>query len=262
MRWRGALIVTVALSVFETGGALATSDPIWADLAHSHALWVSEEDLNASLDPDTLEPRSRVQGFSDAAESAELKLHLEHFRDFRLGGWVSQSDVEAQVCPSRPSEGMGAPLHDEPMRAFAELILARNEGFVAVGEVESVESGWSPKYALVTSLVTLRDVRSLWSSSSVENVPVSLRLLMSGGWLTVAGIRICREPERDLGMPRIGDRYLVWGNVDPANKGFVISRHALRVEGGRIDTFCASCVPENGLTLEQFEQQLQVKKST
>lgn len=257
MKWSRALIAAAALSVFEVGSALAASDPIWTDAGRTDALWVPGEALNALLNPETLQPRSEVRPLMDAAESAELKIQLERFRDYPPGGWVSQADADALVCPNTPHDGMGAPLTNEPKKTLAKLILAKNEGFVAVGEVESVEAGWSPKYGMVLSLLTLRDVRTLWSSSADERVSDSIRILQTGGWLTLAGIRICRDPFPELGKLRIGDRYLVWGYEDPVNQGLVLTHFTRVVQDERIDTLCASCVREIALSLDQLENELQ-----
>ena len=259
MRWRRALrfAATAAAVLTCPMDAADASAPIWADASRTDALWVSGEALNAVLNPETLRPRSDAQPLMDAAESAELKLQLERFRDYRPGGWVSQADADALVCPNTPHDGMGAPLTDEPKKTLAKLILAKNEGFVAVGQVESVEAGWSPKYGMVLSLLTLRDVRALWSSSAGERVSDSIRILQTGGWLTLAGIRICRDPFPELGKFRIGDRYLVWGYEDPVNDGLVLTHFTRIVHDERIDTQCASCIRESALSLDQLENDLQ-----
>lgn len=257
MRWSRALVAAGAVYVIETGDALAASDPIWTDATHSQAIWVSGEALAAVLNPETLQPRSEAQSLMDAAEFADLKIQLERFRDYPPGGWVSQADADARVCPNTPHHGMGAPLTDEPKKTLAKLILAKNEGFVAVGEVESVEAGWSPKYGMVLSLLTLREVRTLWSSSADERVSDSIRILQTGGWLTLAGIRICRDPFPELGKFRIGDRLLVWGYEDPVNEGLVRTHLTQIVEDERIDAHCASCLRERALSLDQLENELQ-----
>lgn len=252
-----AFFLTVPLTLTVAAGSLYASDPIWTDAGRTDALWVSGEALNAVLNPETLRPRSEAQPLMDAAESAELKLQLERFRDYRPGGWVSQADADALVCPNTPHDGMGAPLTNEPKKTLAKLILAKNEGFVAAGEVESVEAGWSPKYGMVLSLLTLREVRTLWSSSADERVSDSIRILQTGGWLTLAGIRICRDPFPELGKFRIGDHYLVWGYEDPVNQGLVLTHFTRIVQDERIDTLCASCVRESALSLDQLESELQ-----
>lgn len=252
-------VLFLAVFLFETvsGGSLYASDSIWTDATHTHALWVSGEALEAALNPETLRRRGEARPLMDAAEFAELKRQLERFRDYRPEGWVSQADADAFVCPNTPHDGMGAPLTDEPKKTLAKLILAKNEGFVAVGQVESVEAGWSPKYGMVLSLLTLRDVRALWSSSAGERVSDSIRILQTGGWLTLAGIRICRDPFPELGKFRIGDRYLVWGYDDPVNEGWVLTHFTRIVHDERIDTLCASCVRESALSLDQLENELQ-----
>ncbi len=249
--------LAVSLSLTVAAGALYASDPIWTDASHTDALWIPGGALNAVLNPETLQPRSEAQPLMDAAESAELKIQLERFRDYPPGGWVSQADADARVCPNTPHHGMGAPLTDEPKKTLAKLILAKNEGFVAVGEVESVEAGWSPKYSMVLSLLTLREVRGLWSSSAYERVSDSIRILQTGGWLTLAGIRICRDPFPELGKFRIGDRYLLWGYEDPVNQDLVRTHFTRIVQDERIDTLCAVCVRETALSLDQLENELQ-----
>ena len=118
----------------------------------------------------------------------------------------------------RPTMGWGRLSPIEPKKTLAKLILAKNEGFVAVGELESVEAGWSPKYGMVLSLLTLRDVRALWSSSAVrkgvrfDSDPANGRLAHARG-----NPYLQRSHFRNSGSFASVDRYLVWGYEDPVN---------------------------------------------
>lgn len=258
MRWRGALVVAASV-LSAAGSASGSSEPVWTDASRRHALWISGEALNAALDPATLERRTGAPLPLDATEAAELKWQLTHFRDFQPGGLVSQADFAAGVCYSAPEDAVG-PLHGEPRRSLADLMLAKGSGFAAVTEVESAEVGWSPESKRVTTLFTVRTVRTIWSSASVKEVPASFRVLMQGGFITIAGINICRAPSEESDGLRRSDLLFVWGDLDPNNPSVMTQGHKLRIVNNMMDSQYAFCIREPELTLDQLEQQLQAGK--
>lgn len=254
-----ASFLAVALCATIAAGSLYASDPIWSDAAHSHALWISGGALNAALDPETLELRSGAPLGLSADDVRELKWHLTHFRDYQPGGLVSQADFAAGVCLNTPEEGVGLPL-GAPRKTLAELMLAKDSGFAAVTEVESLEVGWSPEWKRVTTLFRVRTVRPIWSGKNTKEAPASFGVLMTGGFTTIAGVNICRTPVEASEGLRPGDFLFVWGELDPNNPGVMSQGHKLRVIDNKMDSRCAYCITEPDLSVEQLQQQLQGRK--
>ena len=238
------------------------AETIWSDASQSQVEWISEETLRATLDPATLEPLSGEPDALSADEAAELKLRLKHFQDFYDRGTGSRFDGEADACPHVEDPCTFGLWPGEVAKPLAELILEKNEGFAVVAEVEAVEAGWSPRWNLVTSLVSVRTVRPLWSSPNLAETPASFRMLMSGGWLTVSGLRLCRSLKGASDVPRPGDRYFVWGDLNRDTPGVMTQGHKLKVTDNTIDSRCAYCTWETGLSLDLLEARLRAGGAT
>ena len=151
----------------------------------------------------------------------------------------------------RPAPGRSA----EPL---AELILEKNEGFAVVVEVEGVEPGWSPQWNMPTKMVTVQTtLHTLWSSPNLAAVPTSFRFLESGNWINVHGLRICWSLKNDFFDPQPGELIFVWGDLEPEIPDLLTPGHKFEVTDDTIDSRCAYCTSEMGLSLDQLQQQLQ-----
>lgn len=238
------------------------AETIWSDASQSQVEWISEETLRATLDPATLEPLSREPDALSADEAAELKLRLKHFQDFYDRGTGSRFDGEADACPHVEDPCTFGLWPGEVAKPLAELILEKNEGFAVVVEVEGVEPGWSPQWNMPTKMVTVRTVRTLWSSPNLAAAPASFRFLDSGKWLNVHGLRICWSLKNDLFDPRTGDLIFVWGDLEPEIPDLLAPGHKLEVTDDTIDSRCARCLPEPGLSLDLLEARLRAGGAT
>lgn len=257
MRWSRAVHVAAAAAVV-LSGRLAVAETIWTDASHTHVKWISEETLRATLDPETLEPLSDEADALSVAEAAELKSRLKHFQNTYDKGLGSRFRGEAQECPAEIDPcGFGL-LPGEVAKPLAELILEKNEGFAVVVKVEGVEPGWSPQWNMPTKMVTVRTVRTLWSSPNLAAAPTSFRFLESGDWLDVHGLRICWSLKNDFFDPRPGELIFVWGNLGPEIPDLLAPGHKLTVTDDTIDSRCAYCTTQMGLSLDLLQEQLQV----
>ncbi len=241
---------------------MAMAETIWTDASHTQVKWISEETLRATLDPETLEPRSGEADALSAAEAAELKWRLEHFQKTYDKGLGSRFGGEVQECPAEIDPCGSGLMPGEVAKPLAELILEKNEGFAVVVEVEGVEPGWSPQWNMPTKMVTVRTVRTLWSSPNLAAAPASFRFLDSGKWLNVHGLRICWSLKNDLFDPRTGDLIFVWGDLEPEIPDLLAPGHKLEVTDDTIDSRCARCLPEPGLSLDLLEARLRAGGAT
>ena len=236
---------------------MALAETIWTDASQTQVEWISEESLRATMDPVTLEPLSGESDALSAAEAAELKVRLVNFRKVYDSGLGSRFGGGSEECPAVEDPCGGGLMPGEVAKPLAQLILERNEGFAVVVEVESEEAGWSPKWNLPVRMVSVRTVRTLWSSPNLVAIPTSFRMLVPGGWLNVGGLRICWSLKRDFFDPRPGDLVFVWGDLNPGIPGVMTEGHKLEVAGNRINSSCAFCIPEPELSLDQLQQRLQ-----
>ena len=139
---------------------------------------------------------------------------------------------------------------------YADTVGEELEVVGFVGHESLPEVGWSPEWKRVVSLYTVRTVRRVWSSSGVSSVPESFRVLMPGGFITIAGINICRAPFEESTGLRPGGLLFVSGELDRLTPDVMTQGHKLRVVEGKMNSRCAFCVVEPELTVDELEWQL------
>jgi hypothetical protein len=235
---RSSRILSFAIAFISISAVASEAPPAPPTSWH----WISQEQI--------------ARAFSDGAAAStavgrlplndemrgKLNSTIELFRLQEEQGKTRAGKTSDGRCLLRVSEGeLGSPIPGRPIDTLPNVIAGRGSGFAAVLEIVDEWAGWSGEFGIVSTLNRARIAEVLWTAKSVE-LPSVLYVINLGRELVAGGVTLCREVNDEHPMPRVGDKILFWGDLDPEKPIFARGGGHLPIREDVVDlTGCAYC---------------------